>query len=88
MEILYSKQAQKFLFKQNKKTADRIRQGIEELADQNIIKDIRPMEGRHKKEGDMRLRIGTFRVIYNYGVNGELQVLLVLKIDNRGDVYK
>lgn len=88
MEILYSKQAQKFLFKQNKKTADRIRQGIEELADQNIIKDIRPMEGRHKKEGDMRLHIGTFRVIYNYGVNGELQVLLVLKIDNRGDVYK
>lgn len=51
-------------------------------------KDIKPMSGKHKKAGDMRLRIGTYRVIYNYDEDGGLVVLLVIKIDNRGDVYK
>ena len=40
------------------------------------------------KDGTMRLRIGGWRVLYRYGNEGELEVLLVLDIGNRGDIYK
>ncbi len=36
----------------------------------------------------MRLRVGGWRVIYKYGADGGLQVLFILEIGNRGDIYK
>ena len=88
MKIRYSKQALKFLAKQETKIANHIRQGIAELANNQTAVDIKPMQGKRKKNGDMRLRVGSFRVIYNYDDENGYTILLVLKIDNRGDIYK
>ena len=35
-----------------------------------------------------RLRVGSWRVIYKYGREDELEILLVIDIGNRGDIYK
>lgn len=39
-------------------------------------------------DGRKRLRIGKYRIIYNYGQNGEIEVLYIMDIDTRGDIYK
>lgn len=88
MKIRYSRQALKFLAKQEKRVSERIRQGIENLASGKMVMDIKPMQGERKKNGDMRLRIGNFRVIYNYDEEKGYTILLVLAVDNRGDIYK
>jgi mRNA interferase RelE/StbE len=50
------------------------------------VGDIKAMEGY--SDNHKRLRVGNWRVIYKYGSEGEIEVLLVLKIGNRGDIYK
>lgn len=39
-------------------------------------------------DGRKRLRIGKYRIIYNYGLNGEIKVLYIMDVDTRGDIYK
>jgi mRNA-degrading endonuclease RelE of RelBE toxin-antitoxin system len=48
--------------------------------------DIKVMQGL--KDGTMRLRVGSWRVLYRYGEENALEILLVLDIGNRGDIYK
>ncbi len=36
----------------------------------------------------MRLRVGSWRVIYRYGIESEIDILDILDIGNRGDIYK
>lgn len=88
MKIRYSKQALKFLAKQENRVSNRIRQGIAELANNQSTIDVKPMQGKLKKDDVMRLRVGSFRVLYKYDDENGLTILLVLKIDNRGDIYK
>lgn len=76
MNIQYSKQALKFLKKQDKSTQIRIISAINALPAGDIIK----LQGR---EG-YRLRVGNYRVIFDK--HGE--VLMIEKIDNRGQIYK
>ena len=76
MEIKYSKQAAKFLNRQPVAVSERIRHAIEQIPKGDIVK----LQGQDK----YRLRVGSYRVIFDrFG-----RVLFVLKIDNRGDVYK
>ncbi len=77
MTIVYSKQAQKFLNKQSALTRKRIMLAIENLPSG----DVKKLAGYKDL---YRLRIGNFRVIFNK--DGE--ILYILKVDNRGDVYK
>ena len=76
MNIQYSKQALKFLKKQDQSTQIRIISAINALPAGYIIK----LQGR---EG-YRLRMGGYRVIFD--THGE--VLMIEKIDNRGQIYK
>ena len=76
MTINYSKQAIKFLSKQDKSTRVRIVEAINKLPQGDVKK-------LHGQEG-YRLRVGDYRVIFNK--NGD--VLYIEKIDNRGQVYK
>ena len=76
MNIQYSKQALKFLKKQDQSTQIRIISVINALPAGDIIK----LQGR---EG-YRLRVGNYRVIFDK--HGE--VLMIEKIDNRGQIYK
>lgn len=76
MDIRYSKQAEKFLKKQDTTTRNRIRSAIQNLPSGDVIK----LQGRN----GYRLRIGSYRVIFDkYG-----NVLYIERIDNRGQIYK
>ncbi|MBQ4256973.1 MAG: type II toxin-antitoxin system RelE/ParE family toxin [Oscillospiraceae bacterium] len=86
MKIKYSKQSLKFLAKQEKASANRIISAVNKLTQGASIGDIKPLQG--SKNGNMRLRIGSYRVIYRYDMDNEVRILYVDKIDNRGDVYK
>ena len=76
MEILYSKQAQKFLLKQDKKTQLRIISAIEALPSG----DVKRLQGTEY----YRLRVGDIRVIFDRDGN----VIRIEKIENRGQVYR
>ena len=81
MKIRYSKNAMKFLNKLDKRSVLRIVAGIEGLTLKPPAGDIKVMQGL--KDGTMRLRVGSWR-----GEENALEILLVLDIGNRGDIYK
>lgn len=76
MEVQYSKQAEKFLKKQDAVTRNRIRTAIHNLP----AGDVKKLQGRN----GYRLRIGDYRVIFDKNGN----VLYIEHIHNRGQVYK
>lgn len=86
MVIKYSKDALKFLNKLDKKSVQRIRNAIQGLTQKPPVGDIKAMQG--SQEGRLRLRVGSWRIIYKYGAENEIEILFVLDIGNRGDIYK
>lgn len=76
MEIRYSRQASKFLRKQDKETQKRIIEAINKLP----IGDIKKLQGRN----GYRLRVGSFRIIFDRDGN----IIYVGEIENRGQIYK
>lgn len=86
MEIRYDKAAVKYLQGLPKKLRDSIRAAIHGLTQKPPKGDIKPMQGC--KDGRYRLRIGKYRVIYRYTKDGELEILVVMEIGSRGDIYK
>lgn len=76
MAIQYSKQAVKFLSKQDKITQVRIISAINQLPNGNVKK----LQGRT----GYRLRVGNFRVIFDFSGN----IICINEIDNRGQIYK
>lgn len=85
MKIRYSKKSLKFLAKQDAAAVRRIRSAIEKLTHTPPEGDIKPLQG---SDGKMRLRVGSFRVIYWYSVENGLEILMIDEIGNRGDIYK
>ena len=86
MKIKYSRDALKFLSKLDKKSVERIRTAIQGLTLDPPIGDIKPMQGYN--DGRKRLRIGGWRIIFKYGEESEIEILFVIDIGNRGDIYK
>ena len=86
MTIRYSRDALKFLSKLERKSVDRIREAIGQLTLTPPKGDIKVMQGY--TDGRKRLRVGSWRVIYKYGVDSEIEILYVIDIGNRGDIYK
>lgn len=78
--IVIEKPAMKFLQKQPQAQRERLLRAIQSLPDNG---DIKPMSGH---ENLYRLRVGSYRVIYT--IEGDLLIVRVLTIGNRGDVYK
>ena len=76
LTINYSKQAIKFLSKQDKPTKIRIVNAINNLPSG----DVKKLQGR----SGYRLRVGDYRIIFDKDGN----VLFIEKIDNRGQIYK
>ncbi len=76
MEIRYSKQALKFLRKQDSETQKRIIEAINKLP----IGDVKKLQGRN----GYRLRVGSFRIIFDRDGN----IIYVGEIENRGQIYK
>lgn len=86
MEVRYSRDALRFLSKLDKKSVERIRSAIHGLTQMPPEGDIRPLQGY--TDGRKRLRVGGWRVIFKYGNDGEIEVLFIIDIGNRGDIYK
>ena len=86
MKIKYSRDALKFLAKLDAKSVNRIRNAIQGLTMTPPLGDIKPMQGYD--DGRKRLRVGGWRVIFKYGSEGEIEILFVIDIGSRGDIYK
>lgn len=86
MKIKYSKASLKFLSKLDKKSIGRIREAIHGLTETPPKGDIKLMSGYN--DNRMRLRVGKWRIIYNYTKDNDIKILLVIDIGNRGDIYK
>ena len=76
MEIIYSKDAEKFLRKQTKHVQQRIMSAIEKIPSG----DIKKLKGRC----GYRLRVGSYRILFDE--NGV--IINIIDIDNRGQIYK
>lgn len=74
--IKYSKQAQKFLMRQEQSIRRRIEIAIQALP----AGDVKKLKGQPY----YRLRVGDFRILFDR----DGSVILIVKIDNRGQVYK
>lgn len=86
MEIRYSKAAVKAINSMDKATKERIRSGILGLTQKPPQGDIKPMQGYH--DGRFRLRIGGYRIIYKFTLENQLEILHIIDIGSRGDIYK
>lgn len=86
MIIKYSKDALKFLSKLDMKSVNRIREAIQGLTLTPPVGDIKLMQGY--TDNRKRLRVGSWRIIYKYGAENEVEILFVIDIGNRGDIYK
>ena len=86
VKIKYSKDALKFLSKLDKKSVQWIRDAIEGLALKPPVGDIKPMQGYN--DGRKRLRVGSWRIIYRHENEQTVEIIFVIDIGNRGDIYK
>lgn len=85
-ELKYSKQAMKYIKKQDKPTKKRIQKALVTLAEdpyQRATLDISSLQGI---DSAFRLRIGDFRIVYEV-INNEL-IIYVIAVGSRGDIYK
>lgn len=80
--LTLNRNAVKFLAKQEKTVQDRIRAALIGLTVVPPEGDIRPMKG---SDNQLRLRVGSFRILFE--VDYKEQVISILTIGNRGDIY-
>ena len=86
MEIQYEKAAVKYLKGLQKPQRDLILDAIEKLTHKPAEGDIKKMSGY--KDGRYRLRELKYRIIYKYLTNNEIEVLCIMDVGSRGDIYK
>jgi mRNA interferase RelE/StbE len=77
--IKYHKQAEKFILSQDKNNATRLSAAIRQLP----LGDVKRLHGTNKLQ-KYRLRVGDYRIVFCM----EHDDIIILRIDNRGDVYK
>jgi mRNA interferase RelE/StbE len=74
------------LNKQTKNTVARIRQAIFKLTLSPPEGDISIMHGY--SDNRKRLRVGAWRIIFRNDAENDIEILLIIDIGNRGDIYK
>lgn len=90
----YTKVALKYLKGLPKNLQDNIRNAVKGLTGTPPTGDIKVMQGF--SDGRRRLRVGKYRVIYRYteevqkeeSENKTIEILLVMDIGSRDDIYK
>lgn len=86
MKIKYEKSAVKYLKGLQRHQRDLILSAIEKLTHHPAEGDIKPMQGY--RDGRYRLRVGKYRIIYKYTNGHNIEILYVMDIGSRGDIYK
>lgn len=85
-KVIYSENALKDLRKIERSTAQRI---IKKIAFYSTQEDLKPHYKSLKGfEGKFRFRIGNYRAIFSIGKNGQVQILKILNIKHRKDIYQ
>jgi mRNA interferase RelE/StbE len=81
--LIFSKEARKFIDRQNPQTKQRIRNALLQLAEDPFSnRQVKRLKGT---EDFLRLRVGDIRVVFS--VEEEKLVILIISIGNRGDIY-
>ena len=86
IKIRYSKDGLKFLSKLDKKSVGRIKDAITGLTYNPPVGDIKAMQGY--SDGRKRLRVGSWRIIYRHENEETVEIIFVIDIGNRGNIYK
>ena len=86
MRVIYSRVAVKAINSFDKSIKQRIKTGIEGLLEVPPKGDIKQMQGINPPV--FRLRIGKYRVLYEYTNLNDEEVLMIKDIGSRGDIYK
>jgi len=86
MVVRYSKSALKFLAKADKQTVQRIRQAVDGLTKIPPDGDIKTMQGF--SDDRQRLRVGKYRIIFRFTVEESIEIVYIIDIGSRGDIYK
>ncbi len=86
LKVEYSKKAAKYISALDRPTKQRIKAGIEGLTEQPPKGDIKTLQGY--SDGRKRLRIGKYRIIFNITSDGKIEILYIINVDSRGDIYK
>lgn len=86
MEVRFSKDAAKTLQGMSKAMKHNIGARINGLTKTPPEGDFKPMKGY--SDGRCRLRVGGYRIVYNYFVDKDERVLYIIDIGARGDIYK
>ena len=86
MRVVYSRVAVKAINSFDKSIKQRIKTGIEGLLEVPPKGDIKQMQGVNPPA--LRLRIGKYRVLYEYTNLNDEEVLMIKDIGSRGDIYK
>lgn len=86
MEVRYSKAAVKAINAMDSATKARIHAGILGLMQKPPEGDIKTLQGY--SDGRYRLRVGKYRIIYRFGLEMEIEILYIIDIGSRGDIYK
>ncbi|QOY36975.1 type II toxin-antitoxin system RelE family toxin [Anaerobacillus isosaccharinicus] len=81
-QVTLSRESIKYLKKQEKAVQLRITRALKGLTIQPPLGDIKPLKGRNKQ---LRLRVGSYRVIFE--INHNEKMIYILTIDIRGDIY-
>jgi len=84
--IKYAHTAKKAIEMLDSQIKSRIKTAILGLTEKPPKGDIKPMQGC--KDGRLRLRVGGYRVIYKYLLDGTLEILYIMNVGARGDIYK
>jgi len=85
MRIKYTKQALKALSSYDEPTRNLIREKILGLTEKPPKGDIKSMQGL---KNELRLRVGKYRVIYEYTTENDIEILIISRVGTRGDIYK
>ena len=86
MVIKYSKNALKYLARADKPTVKRIREAIEGLTLTPPEGDIKLLQGY--SDGRQRLRVGKYRVLFRFTSDNQIEIVYIIDIGARGDIYK
>ena len=86
MQVQYSKKAAKYISGLDRITKQRLKIAIEGLTENPPKGDIKLLQGY--PDGRKRLRVGKYRIIYNYISEEKIEILFIMNIDSRGDIYK
>jgi len=86
LQITYSRTAVKAIANLDRNIKQRIKSSIEGLIEVPPKGDIKQMHGSNPLL--YRLRIGKYRVLYEYVIIDGEQVLMIKDMGSRGDIYK